>query len=289
MKSVITRHTNRSQRTDWPTQVSASDAGGLQAPDTRAGSEVRRAIGAGKKDEIKNASVLILASILILLACSNARSQDLDTSNQFWPEADVYVKLNPKFRLFFLGTVSRAVEDGELIGSDAFECQFGAHFDYIPNKHVVLRIGYRFGRSLGDTDDPYTENRLITEQTFRKMIKGDVLLSDRNRQDFRWVNADFSFRYRNRLTIEREFGTFKGRTITPYASGEVYYDTRHGTWNRNRYAAGFQFPMLRRHAPLKMLFPDRDIVLDVYYMRQNDSKSSPRHVNAIGLAVNLYF
>jgi hypothetical protein len=238
---------------------------------------------------INGTAQIFLCPILILLACSEARAQESDTGKQFWPEVDIFVKLSPRFRLFFLATVSKNVEDGELFGSNAFDSQFGAHIDFIPNKHVILRTGYRFGSSIGDTEDPYKENRLITEQTFRRLFKGDVLLSDRNREDFRWVNGDFSFRYRNRLTLEREFGPFKGLTLTPYASGEVFYDTRHDTWNRNRYAFGCQFPMLRRHAPLKMLFPERDIVLDVYYMRQNDSRSSPRHINAVGLVVNLHF
>ena len=33
---------------------------------------------------------------------------------------------------------------------------------------------------------------------------------------------------------------FKGRTMTPYATGEISYDTRYNAWNRKRYAAGIQ-------------------------------------------------
>lgn len=51
------------------------------------------------------------------------------------------------------------------------------------------------------------------------------MLSDRNRVDFRWVNDKFSVRYRNRLTLEREF-TIGERSYTPYASIEAYYDSR---------------------------------------------------------------
>jgi len=36
----------------------------------------------------------------------------------------------------------------------------------------------------------------------------------------------FSFRYRDRVTIEREVHLFKGRAITPYASAEIFYDER---------------------------------------------------------------
>jgi hypothetical protein len=30
-------------------------------------------------------------------------------------------------------------------------------------------------------------------------------------------------------------------------------------------------------------------MLDTYYMRQNDKRSQPAHVNAMGLALNVFF
>jgi hypothetical protein len=120
------------------------------------------------------------------------------------------------------------------------------------------------------------------------MLPGEVLLSDRNREDFRFVDGDFSFRYRNRVTLEREFHLFRGRTITPYASGEIFYDTRFQIWNRNRLAVGIQ-QSLRRGPLRRLLLPKRQVVLDLYYMRQNDSRSDTPHVNAIGTALAFYF
>lgn len=225
---------------------------------------------------------------MLLLFLSNpppTRAQEATTREEFWPEIDIYINLKPKVRLFLLGTVSKAVEDGELFNAQAFEAQIGAHIDYIPNKHLILRTGYRYGRSLGD--DSYREHRLLTEQTLRKLLPGDLLLSDRNREDFRFLKGDFSFRYRNRLTIEREFG-LKRRTITPYVSGEVFYDTRYGIWNRNRFGAGVQISL--RPGPLrKMVMPKRQVILDLYYLRQNDSRSDTQHVNAIGAALVYHF
>ncbi len=135
------------------------------------------------------------------------------------PEVDVYINLKPKLRLFLLGTVSRRTEDGEGFNGKAFEAQVGAHIDYIPNQHLVLRAGYRFGTSVGNDEDPFKEHRFLTEQILRQMLPGDLLLSDRNREDFRFVNGDFSFRYRNRVTLEREFHLLKGRTTTPLCLG----------------------------------------------------------------------
>ncbi len=228
--------------------------------------------------------VWLLAALLIWARTGTAQ----ETRNEFWPEADVYINIKPKVRLYLLGTVSKSVEDGELFNGQSYEAQVGAHVDYIPNKHWILRAGYRYGRAVGKNDDGFREHRLLAEQTLRKLLPANFLLSDRNREDFRFINGDFSFRYRNRVTIERELPVFKTRTITPYVSGEIFYDTRFNEWNRNRVTVGVQHTLIR--GPLqKMLLHKRQVVLDLYFMRQNDSRSQPRHVNAIGASLAFYF
>jgi hypothetical protein len=188
--------------------------------------------------------------------------------------------------LFLLGTVSKSVEDGELLNGKAFEGQFGVHLDFIPNEHVVLRTGYRYGTSIGDADD-FKEHRFLTEQTLRKSFRWRLLVSDRNREDFRVINGDFSFRYRNRLMIEREFRLFGGRSFTPYLSGEAFYDTRYQAWNKSRFAAGAQISL--RRGPLKAITPKHQTILDLYYMRVNDTRSSTPFVNALGAGLLFYF
>lgn len=226
--------------------------------------------------------------MLVAISSQAIRAQEPTTQKEFWPEIDVFIHLKPNVRLYLLGTVSKSVEDGEVRNAQAFEAQIGAHIDYIPNEHVILRTGYRFGRAVGSNSDPFREHRFLTEQTLRTMLPGELLLSDRNREDFRFVNGDFSFRYRNRVTVEREFHLFGKRTVTPYVSGEIFYDTRTGVWNRNRYAVGVQ-TALRRGPLMKMLLPKRQIILDLYLMRQNDSRSDTPHVNALGAALSFYF
>jgi hypothetical protein len=230
----------------------------------------------------------MMVLFFLVLSTEAARAQQPTTRNEFWPEIDVYINLKPKLRLYLLGTVSKSVEDGELFNAKAFESQIGVHVDYIPNDHLILRTGYRFGTSVGETSEPFKEHRLLTEQTLRKLLPNELLLSDRNREDFRFVNGDFSFRYRNRVTLEREFHLLKGRTVTPYVSGEIFYDTRYQTWNRNRLAVGVQIS-LRRGPIRKLLLPKRQVILDLYYMRQNDSRSDTAHVNAIGVSLAFHF
>jgi Protein of unknown function (DUF2490) len=232
--------------------------------------------------------IALVFFLVVLKSIQSASAQEPTTRKEFWPEVDVYITIKPKVRLYLTGTVSKSIEDGELRNAQGYEGQMGVHVDYIPNEHLILRTGYRYGTDVGSNSDPFKEHRLLTEQTLRQLLPGDLLLSDRNREDFRFVNGDFSFRYRNRVTLEREMHLFKGRNITPYVSGEVFYDTRYQAWNRNRWAVGVQQSLLR--GPLrKMLLHKRQITLDLYYMRQNDSRSEVQHVNAVGAALAFYF
>jgi hypothetical protein len=227
---------------------------------------------------------LFLLIFLFCFATWSVLAQDSETKKELWPEIDVYVPLNEKFRLFFLATVTKARET-----RDSFEGQLGAHVDYFWRDHLSFRVGYRYGSSLGDSDDPFREHRIITEQSFRKKTKWSIQLTDRNRQDWRWVNGDFSFRYRNRITAEKEFRLW-GRPVTPYGSAEAFYDSRFSTFNRYRFATGVQYT-LRKHRsnePLLLLLR-KQRVLDIYYLRQEDTRSQPKHVNAIGISFAIHF
>jgi Protein of unknown function (DUF2490) len=241
-------------------------------------------------------TLVLISGLLLLVFLSDTRTiraQEPTTRDEFWPSIEVYINVKPKVRLYLLGTVSKAIEDGELFNAQSYEAQIGAHVDYIPNEQFILRAGYRYGRAVGDQDNGFREHRLLSDQILRKLLPGDLLLTDRNREEFRFITGEFSFRYRNRVQIEREFKwarvpLLKGRTITPYVSGELSYDTRYGIWNRNRYAVGV-IQSLKRGPILRKLLPKRGLNLDMYVMRQNDSRSNPAHVNALGAALVFYF
>jgi len=209
-----------------------------------------------------------------------ARSQESNTRKEFWPEVDVYVPLNEKVRLVFLFALTKSEEIN-------LEAQFGANVDFIVSPRLVLGAGYRHGTSLTETDR-FKEDRALAEQTLRQPLPLKILLSDRNREEFRVVNGDFSLRYRNRLTLEREFLLPK-RSLTPYASIEVYYDGRFKVWNRNRLTFGAQVQLRKALPLLSSVLPRRQVILDIYYARQNDSRSQPNHIQAVGAVLAIHF
>jgi uncharacterized protein DUF2490 len=208
--------------------------------------------------------------------------QDSDTVRQFWPEVNFYVPLNEKFRLLFTATTTKARET-----KDNTEGQVGIHIDYHLTPKISLRTGYRYGFSMGGSD-PFKEHRILLEQTLRQPLPLQVLFTDRNREDLRWVNGEFSARYRNRVTLEREFKVLN-RPVTPYGSAEVFYDTRFHTWNRNRLAVGAQIAFKRGAPLISLIHPKKQVVLDLYLLRQNDSRSQPSHVKALGMGLSVYF
>src|SRR5882762_2363300 len=140
----------------------------------------------------KVAKVVSILAVMVGLTIG-VRSQESNSRNELWTELDVYVPVNEKVRLFFLFTITKSEET-----RNNLEGQFGAHVDYTVNKRFVLRVGYRYGFSLTE-EDPFKEHLPLVEQTLRQPLPLKILLSDRNREEFRFVNGDFSFRYRNRL------------------------------------------------------------------------------------------
>jgi hypothetical protein len=224
----------------------------------------------------------IFFGIMFLISVSEVGAQQSDYRKEIWPEVDVFIPLKPKLRLFFMSALTKVEET-----KDNLEGSVQASLDYLPNQRIILRNGYSYGFSLTGKD-PFKEHRIIFEQTFRQPIPLDVLVSDRNREEIRIVNGETSARYRNRLTLEREFHIGRFAPV-PYGSAEIFYDNRFDTWNRNRLNVGVQIPVKRGFPLVRLIDPNRQVILDLYFSRQNDSRSSPTHIQAVGIAVNLYF
>jgi Protein of unknown function (DUF2490) len=145
----------------------------------------------------------------------------------------------------------------------------------IKRRFFALRLGYRYGWNLNDPSE-YEEHRILFEATARYPLVEHLMLINRNRLDVRNLNGEWSWRYRNRTRLEREI-PLGSRAATPYAMVEFFYDDRYDVWNRQRYCAGIEWPVGGKS------------IIDTYYCRQDDSRSTIAHVNAFGLALSLFF
>ena len=153
---------------------------------------------------------------------------------QFWPEINAFVQLNSKTRLLLVATnVQEEGEktDGEFGGGLDFRLKpirrapkLMFRLDADKNNALTIRAGYRYMPSFSGGS---TEQRVLLETTVRYPLQrfGHVLASSRNRLDFRVIDATYSWRFRNRLSLEREFSVGAVR-LNPYSRFEVYYDSR---------------------------------------------------------------
>jgi hypothetical protein len=142
----------------------------------------------------------------------------------------------------------------------------------------MVRGGYLSGRSLDDHGQTYTENTMFFELHRRIPLIGDVLLSHRLRTDLRWLGDDpeFSYRWRYRLMVEKEFKV-GDTSIVPYVNTEPYYDSRYAIVNRVRLIGGVTVAWSPRYA------------LEGNITYQNDSRSSVTDLYALNVILHLYF
>ena len=222
--------------------------------------------------------------LLLLTFSSNARAQQPETWAELWSEADAYVRLKPGMRLNLMGGTRTASESSYLQWFEGAQVNFQLkhvnkehrpHYDSDKENYFVFGVGYQFWQTTQEQKSPSNENRVLIEGTPRFYPYKELLLSDRNLVELRFINGEYSTRYRNRLTLERAFLVHHLR-FDPYAWGELFYDTRYDSWVQNQYSFGVQFQFKRHWA------------LDGYYLHQNTSHSTPNHLNVAGLTLNLF-
>jgi hypothetical protein len=90
----------------------------------------------------------------------------------------------------------------------------GFRLDESKNRFVLLRVGYRYLDSFSSDPD---EHRVVTEARPRYPLKGGVLVSNRARVDARFSDREYSWRFRSRLSVEKEFsiGPVRDESVRP--------------------------------------------------------------------------
>lgn len=217
---------------------------------------------------------------LVCFACLPARAQD----PQLLPEVDAHLELNSRFRAYL-----QAKDDRD--GGDPAQFQFGpsvqfylkpllklknvSTFDLDDSKSraLVLEAGYRY---IIAPDAP-PENRMLAAATANFPLLHGFRLADRNRADVDWKAGAFTWRYRNKLTLERTLAIHSYHLI-PYVAAEPFYESQYGKWSTTDLYAGCLFPVGKR------------VEFNTYYEHENDTGGHPnKQQNYVGLALYLYF
>ena len=221
-------------------------------------------------------------AFLVLL--SRARASAQTSATEFFPEIDTYLKVNSSIRFVFQVKDTRE-------GGDPTQAEFGPSIEFYlkpllklkkitafdlddaKSRPLIVAMGYRYLAS----PDKAGVNRVEPLITFHFPTKGQFLITDRNRGDLDWSNGAFTWRYRNRVTVERRL-TIRSYHPAPYASAEFFYESQFNKWSTTALYAGCLFGLGKR------------VQLDPYYEHENNTGKRPnQQVNAGGLILNLFF
>lgn len=219
-------------------------------------------------------------AILVCLACLAARAQE----TQFLPEVDAHLKLNSTFRTYL-----EAKDDRD--GGDSTQFAIGPSLQFYlkpliklkkvtlfdlddsKSRALVLEAGYRYITAPGAPP----ENRMLAAVTSNFPLNAGFLIRDRNRADLDWKNGAFTWRYRNKLTLERTFA-IRSYHFIPYVAAEPFYESQYNKWSTTSLYAGCLFPV------------GKHLEFNSYYEHDNNTGKRPnRQVNSAGLALYLYF
>lgn len=204
-------------------------------------------------------------------------------TSQFLPEIDVFANMAPSAQFWFQAKETK--EDGaptqaEIGPSFNFyvkplvKLKTVAGFDLDDSKQrlLVLSVGYRYLPSPGNP----SQNRVLFMATWNLPFRGGMLVSDRNRLEINYTDGNPSWRYRNRLTLQKTIAVHSYHP-SAYASAELYYNSRYDKWSTTSIDAGCIFPLGKKTE------------INPYYEHQNNTGTSPnQQVNALGLILNIY-
>jgi len=227
---------------------------------------------------------LIVAGVLLFIAAATVLAGD-ETQADLAPEVDVFVKVTETTRFFFQTTLTQNTTENSTNGS------VGVHYDmtlkpilrrkyreadWERDRYFWIRIGYQYSGNLLTDKGSSIESRGVLEATGRAPMPFKFWVYNRIHVDLRFIEGDYSQRYREKVGIEREV-VVGGVTAVPYAEAEFFYDTRFYAWNRQYYQAGAEIALTEHWR------------VEPYYARQNDYRSSPAHLNRIGLILKTYW
>ncbi len=220
--------------------------------------------------------------VAVLLVASSGLFVRAQT--QLLPEVDTYLRVNSVTRAYFQAEGDRdaGVPIQSTIGPSL---QFylkpllklkkvtAFDLDDAKKRPLVLEAGYRVIAAPNEA----VENRFMPMATAAFPLKGLILITDRSRADLDWKAGVFSWRYRNRLLMQRTISIFSYH-LTPYLSAEPYYTSQYSKWSTTQLEGGCLFPI------------GTHVQIDAYYEHQNNTGKKPNEqINDVGLAAHLFF
>ena len=244
---------------------------------------MHRTAGSDGRDLRSWRSVFVAALIGATLPIApHARAAD---ATELWPELSAYVGLSEDTRLFLDASYARGKE------SDLRTLELSAYLDvslapvlrpelrqedWQRARYLWARIGFsHIGKaSAGDVQEP--ERRGVIALYTRAPLPQQFWLEGRLRADLRWIDNDYSTRYRARLELSRDY-VWRDRPLMTYANAELFYDTGYDGINRTLYQVGTEVTV------------DKRFRYEIYLAWQSDRLPVSESLLALGLVAKWYF
>lgn len=232
----------------------------------------------------KSGKVRKVFLVLLLLIPSFCFAQLVTKTEEFWPEVKVYYKLNEKFRLYGLASGTRqetSYSEGAIgLYLDYFTYPFMKllrpnHSENLPKRYLYLRAGYQYSMSTPEADNPFKESMIVTEANGKHDLPWDILLTVRNRFDWRFKSDGFFVRYRPRLEFEKDFRT-EFLFFTPYVFVEYFANFGNSSNNKFRTEIGLDIKI------------SRILTYSTYWNHQFENSPDISEVDAIGITLKFY-
>jgi hypothetical protein len=200
--------------------------------------------------------ILLSSAFGLLLLSGPVRAGD---PWEFWPELNLYKRLGPTTRLYFVAAYAEGKESQfrtldvaaymdvtfkpftrDMVKHDDWR----SANDWRQKRYLWIRVGYdHVFKQEGQTEST-PEDRGILAVHGRAYLPASVLFELRARADFRWIGGDYSTRYRVRAEVNRDFTIF-GVVSNFYFQAEAFYDTRYDDWARELYQLGAEITVTR--------------------------------------------
>ena len=209
--------------------------------------------------------VQILAIVAFCAAIASAQLITDDEDVQSWNEIQLTAPLSKSFDFYTavsmrFGTNVTRLSDG----------RFAIGFVWKPAKSLSISPFYLSIRARNSRGRFRQENRLNLRATYRFPIES-FGLTHRSTYEYRMRAPANTWRYRGALTFEKDLPKSFIPQAKFYLGDEVFYDSATGKFSRNRFTIGVNKTL------------NKNLAVDVYYMRQNDGYSHPGDLNVIGL------
>jgi Protein of unknown function (DUF2490) len=226
-----------------------------------------------------------LGLIILAISVQETRAQLALKSQEVWPSVDMYYRINQKFRVYgtFGGTKldESSYTDGAIgVFVDHFTFPVTNIFrpsrpDSLPGKFLWLRVGYQYSATPPSAEDPFEESMIVTEANARYYLPHQILLTWKNRFDWRFKNGEFDLRYRPRLVFEKDLKT-EYLNFTAYGFGEYFLNFGSSSVNRLRTQLGVEIKVFKR------------MNYEVFWNHQFSNQPEVQEVDAFGMCLKIY-